>query len=158
MIESVIIDFHFQNTTYAEVWESIDREWRYSKTYYQVKRKILFLDLTNQSTFLLSQAEFLSPKAAFPPPFRWIFYFAQAVYKAKKKSTHREKLGNLEAAAEKTNVRRKKKAYFVCLKEAILVKQQKDRDNTTNENLSIFKNDLLEQFSRYLNDPDNGEN
>ena len=104
---------------------------------------------------MLSQADFLSPCAAFPPPFRWIFYFAQLVYKAKKSNTQTERL---EAAAEKTNVRRKKKAYFVCLKEVILVKQQKDRDNTMNENLSIFKNDLLEQFGRYLNDPDNDKN
>ena len=46
-MESVILDSYFQNTTYAEVWEGIDREWIYSKTYYQVKRKILFFDLSN---------------------------------------------------------------------------------------------------------------
>ena len=45
LIIRVILDYHLQNTTYAEVWESIDREWRYSKTYHQVKRKIRFLNL-----------------------------------------------------------------------------------------------------------------
>ena len=45
LINSVTLVYHLQNTTYAEVWESIDREWRYSKTYYQVKRKTCFLDL-----------------------------------------------------------------------------------------------------------------
>ena len=55
---------------------------------------------------------------------------------------------------EATNVRRKKKAYFVCLKEIIQVKHQKDRDHTLDGNLSIFKNDLLEQFGRFLNDAD----
>ena len=44
LMDSVILDLSLQNTTYAEVWESIDREWRYSKTYYQVKTKILFFD------------------------------------------------------------------------------------------------------------------
>ena len=51
-------------------------------------------------------------------------------------------------------MRRNKKLYFVCLKEVIQVKQQKDRDHTLDGNLSIFKNDLLEQFGRFLNDAD----
>ena len=58
---------------------------------------------------------------------------------------------------EATNVRRKKKAYFVCLKEILQVKQQKDRDQTMGGNLSIFKNKLLEEFGRFLNDAANDE-
>ena len=82
------------------------------------------------------------------------------MYKAKKKTRQDTKQHVLkhEAAAEKTSVRKKKKDYFFCLKELILVKQQKDKDNTMDENLSIFKNDLLEQFGRFLNDPDDDEN
>ena len=101
---------------------------------------------------MLSQAQFLGPSAAFPPPFRWIFHLAQLVYKAKKKTRQDTK------QHEKTSVRMNKKKYFFCLKELILVKQQKDKDNTMDENFSIFKNDLLEQFGRFLNDPDNDEN
>ena len=54
-------------------------------------------------------------------------------------------------------VRRKKKAYFVCLKEILQVKQQKDRDQTMGGNLLIFKNKLLEEFGRFLNDAANDE-
>ena len=38
------------NTTYTRVWEQADKEWKYSKTFYQV--------------------EFLEARAILPPPFR----------------------------------------------------------------------------------------
>ena len=47
----------------------------------------------------------------------------------------------------------KRKAwYFACLKEVIDAKQQKDRERTTDDNHRDFKNDLLEDFGRILND------
>ena len=64
----------------------------------------------------------------------------------------KNRMNSAKVHAEATNVRRRKKAYFVCLKEIIQVKHQKDRDHTLDGNLSIFKNDLLEQFGRFLND------
>ena len=139
--------------------------------------------LSNHSASRFSQAQFLSPDAAFPPPFRWIFYLAKLVYKIKKDNKTKSQIdeeqsdvttnitsdekakknrqrtvkiqSNLNTKkAEAANVRGNKKKYFLCLKEVIQVKQQKDRDHTIDGNLSIFKKDLLEEFGRFVNNND----
>ena len=46
----------------------------------------------------------------------------------------------------------RKKLYFSCLKEVIEAKHQKDKERTTDDNHRDFKNDLLEDFGRVLND------
>ena len=73
------------NSTYSEVWSSIDEEWRFNRTYYQVQ----FLCF---ASLLLSfpQAQFLLPQATFPPPFRWIFYIAKLLYKRKMRESTEE--------------------------------------------------------------------
>jgi len=109
------------NSTYGEVWGRIDREYRYSKTYYE--------------------AQFFGPHAAFPPPFQWVYLIVQMVYNIKKKEASKR---------EERNVMDKKKKYFDCLKEVIQVKQQKDKERTLDESLSCFQNDLLEQFDSFL--------
>merc|ERR1719318_784849 len=48
------------NTTFMEVSQSADLEWKYSKSYYQV--------------------QFLAPRAVLPPPFRLIYYIAKLRY------------------------------------------------------------------------------
>merc|ERR1712080_99991 len=52
------------NSTYMKVWENADMEWKYSKSFYQI--------------------QFLHPRAVFPPPFRWFYYFAKYMRKIKK--------------------------------------------------------------------------
>jgi len=51
------------NTRYAEVWERAEKEWKYSKTYYQ--------------------AAYLTPRACFPSPFGLFFYFTKLIYHLK---------------------------------------------------------------------------
>jgi hypothetical protein len=50
------------NSTYMKVWKNLDVEWTFSKTFYN-------------NTFY--QMQCLSPRAIFPPPFCWIYYFAK---------------------------------------------------------------------------------
>jgi len=45
------------NNTYLKIWENVDAEWKYSKSYFQV--------------------QYLAPCAVLPPPFRWFYYFAK---------------------------------------------------------------------------------
>jgi hypothetical protein len=52
------------NNTFSEVWQTADKKWKYSRTYYQ--------------------AQFLVDKSTFPPPFQWIYYFASLVHRCKK--------------------------------------------------------------------------
>jgi len=51
------------NTTYMNVSQHADLEWKYSKSYYQV--------------------QFLTPRAVLPPPFRLIYYYAKLMYRTK---------------------------------------------------------------------------
>ena len=46
----------------------------------------------------------------------------------------------------------RKKLYFSCLKEVIEAKHEKDKERTTDDNHRDFKNYLLEDFGRALND------
>ena len=113
---------------------------------------------------LFSQAQFLLPQAAFPPPFRWIFYIAKLTYKKKKSGSkedcdvlEKNKVNNLKNLKNEEQVHfvfqvwKRKAEYFACLKEVIEAKQQKDRERTTDDNHRDFKNDLLEDFGRILN-------
>eukprot|EP00091_Calanus_sinicus_P011228 TRINITY_DN25497_c0_g1_i1.p1 TRINITY_DN25497_c0_g1~~TRINITY_DN25497_c0_g1_i1.p1 ORF type:complete len:156 (+),score=36.72 TRINITY_DN25497_c0_g1_i1:39-470(+) len=54
------------NTSYSELWQNIQVEWKYNKSYFQ--------------------AEFLDPLEIFPVPFRWTYYIAKFVYKNKASS------------------------------------------------------------------------
>ena len=51
----------------------------------------------------------------------------------------------------------RKKWYFATLKKVMEAKQQKDRERTTDDNHRDFKNDLLEDIGRILNDQDLAE-
>lgn len=51
----------------------------------------------------------------------------------------------------------RKKWYFASLKKVLEAKQQKDRERTTEDNHRDFKNDLLEDIGRILNDQDYAE-
>merc|ERR1711962_1464733 len=49
------------NTSYSEVWQRAESEWKYERTLYV--------------------AEFIPPRASFPWPFRPFYYIARAAYK-----------------------------------------------------------------------------
>jgi len=59
------------NNTFSEVWQTADKKWKYSRTYYQ--------------------AQFLLDKSTFPPPFQWIYYLASFVHRCKKSKVQVEK-------------------------------------------------------------------
>ena len=54
------------NTTYTQISEDADIEWKYSKSF--------------------MYAQFLPTRAALPPPFRWFYYLACLARWVKKKS------------------------------------------------------------------------
>ena len=78
-----------------------------------------------------SQAQFLSPRAAVPSPFTWVYYIARAVY--------RSKGGNLEPAQE---VEEKKKKYFQLLKKLILIKERKEQEHTADDKMEDLRRDI----------------
>ena len=84
----------------------------------------------------VSQAQFLSSRAAVPSPFTWVYYIARAVY--------RRKGGCLEPSKE---VEEKKK-YFQLLKKLILIKEQKEHERTVNDRMEDLKRDI--RFTRRL--------
>ena len=49
------------NTTYNIIWSSVDTQWKYSKSFYQI--------------------QFLFPREALPSPFRVLYYLAKFLYK-----------------------------------------------------------------------------
>ena len=78
----------------------------------------------------MSQAQFLSSRAAVPSPFTWVYYIARAVY--------RSKGGSLEPAKE---VEEKKK-YFQLLKKLILVKERKEYEQTVDDKMGDLRRDI----------------
>eukprot|EP00092_Neocalanus_flemingeri_P014695 GFUD01015857.1.p1 GENE.GFUD01015857.1~~GFUD01015857.1.p1 ORF type:complete len:290 (-),score=51.62 GFUD01015857.1:8-784(-) len=52
------------NTSYSELWQNAQIEFKYSKSEFQ--------------------AQFLNPVEIFPAPFRWIYYLAKSIYRCKK--------------------------------------------------------------------------
>ena len=78
----------------------------------------------------MSQAQFLSSRAAVPSPFTWVYYIARAVY--------RSKGGSLEPAKE---VEEKKK-YFQLLKKLILIKERKEHEQTADDKMEDLRRDI----------------
>ena len=130
-----------KNNTYSEVWSSIDKEWRFSRTYYQVDFTFSQKDFLSFVSLFLPQAQFLLPQATFPPPFRWIFYIAKLLYKKKKRESL-EDCNVLEMNAVNDKIyceeeeeqvfgslhflfqaMQRKKWYFVTLKQGMETKQ-----------------------------------
>jgi len=106
------------NNTFASVWQTADKKWKYSRAYYQ--------------------AQFLLKKSTFPQPFQWIYYIAKFVHWCKKKSTEDQ---NEEPVDLLT-----KSNYLRLLKKLITIKQQKELEKTREDNLADLREDLKQDM------------
>ena len=92
------------NTSYSEVWQRAESEWKYERTLYVVihnnsKQSHFFLHVVIVKFRTSSQAEFIPPRASFPWPFRPFYHIARAAYKYKRQNTEPE--GNEKNRREK---------------------------------------------------------
>ena len=55
------------NTTYKRIWKDADKQWKYSKSFYQV--------------------QFLFPRAVMPSPLRILYYLVKHIHSCKRKTT-----------------------------------------------------------------------
>ena len=138
------------NNTFASVWQTADKKWKYSRTYYQV----IFCSV--HPRFMLSsihpynkivQAQFLMEKSTFPPPFQWIYYVAKFVHWCKKESTKDQ---GEEPVDSKT--REKKKKYLRLLKKLITIKQNKEVEMTKEDSFTDLRKDLKQDMTKEIQD------
>lgn len=115
------------NNTFASVWQTADKKWKYSRTYYQ--------------------AQFLMEKSTFPPPFQWIYYVAKFVHWCKKDSTKDQ---GEEPVDSKT--REKKKKYLRLLKKLITIKQNKEVEMTKEDSFTDLRKDLKQDMTKEIQD------
>ena len=80
----------------------------------------------------VSSAQFLSPRAALPSPFTWVYYIARAVYRSKR--------GGLELSEEA--VVEEKRKYFQLLKKLALIKERKENDQTADEKIEDLRRNV----------------
>merc|ERR1719206_1224673 len=95
------------NTTYTKISQDSDIEWKYSKSF--------------------MYAQFLSTRAALPPPFRWFYYLALLVRWVKRRSQNHK--------VEKRHTLEKQK-YFCLLTKLVKTKMQLDILEKKNEELA----------------------
>ena len=67
------------NTTYMAMWACADKEWKYSKTYFQVPHNFL----SGITQIFVFQSQFLAPRAVFPAPFSPFYYLTLAIYRCR---------------------------------------------------------------------------
>merc|ERR550532_4005105 len=107
------------NNTFDRFWPEADRNWKYSKTYYQ--------------------AQFLREKTTFPSPFQWIFYLARLVQWCKKScggAATKEK--NQKQQKRST----KRKEYLQLLKKLLDIKLHIELENTSEDKLADLRKDI----------------
>ena len=117
------------NTSYSELWQNAQKEWKYSKSYFQVNFHILV-----DSILLFLKAQFLEPLETFPVPFRSIYYLAKAVYMIKKKE-------DLDPVTEDQG------KYFCLLRDLILNKKEAESEKTQEDKMNDLKKDILNDMN-----------
>ena len=106
------------------MWKRSDKEWKYSKSYYQV----LFSVFTQTISFVLHfQAQFLATQAVFPSPFRWVYYLAHFVFQLKR---------------GRASTNQEKRTYLKLLKRLILTKQRKEYAKTDKDQIADVRTDM----------------
>merc|ERR1712243_259700 len=100
------------NTTYTKISEESDIEWKYSKSF--------------------MYAQFLSTRAALPPPFRWFYYLALFVRWVKK---------SRKLTVEQKNTLEKQK-YFELLSKLVKTKMQLDIEDSIEDDFDDLRKDL----------------
>ena len=116
------------NTSYSELWQNAQKEWKYSKSYFQVNFHILV-----DRILLFLKAQFLEPLETFPVPFRSIYYLAKAVYKTKKE--------DLDPVTEDQG------KYFCLLRDLILNKKEAESEKTQEDKMNDLKKDILNDMN-----------
>ena len=106
------------NTTYTKISQDSDIEWKYSKSF--------------------MYAQFLSTRAALPPPFRWFYYLALLVRWVKRRSQNHN--------VEKRNTLEKQK-YFRLLTKLVKTKMQLDIEDSIEDDFD----DLRKDFKNVVN-------
>jgi len=115
------------NNTFASVWQTADKKWKYSRSYYQ--------------------AQFLLEKSTFPPPFQWMYYIAKLVHFCKKES---KKDQDEEPVDRLTKL--KKLKYLRLLKKLITVKQNREEEMTKEDSLTDLRKDLKQDMTKEIQD------
>ena len=72
------------NTTYKRIWDDADRQWKYSKSFYQV--------------------QFLFPRAVMPSPWRILYYLVKHIHVCKRKNTGSNKQAEIYQTYKNTLV------------------------------------------------------
>merc|ERR1712013_520440 len=101
------------NTTYTKISQDSDIEWKYSKSF--------------------MYAQFLSTRAALPPPFRWFYYLALLVRWVKRRSQNHK--------VEKRHTLEKQK-YFCLLTKLVKTKMQLDIEDSIEDDFDDLRKDL----------------
>jgi hypothetical protein len=121
------------NNTFSDVWQKADRNWKYSKSYYQ--------------------AQFLDEKATFPSPFQWIVFLAYLVRKCKNCG------GGVEKSKRMVEQGEKRREYLKLLKKLLEIKLHNEFEKTSEDkqadlrkdiqlDLKAMKEELLAQLGR----------
>ena len=87
----------------------------------------------------VSWAQFLSPRAALPSPFTWIYYIARAVYMSKG--------GGLQLTEETSF--EEKRNYLWLLKKLVLVKEQKENEQMADEKIEDLRRDIRNDWMEW---------
>ena len=101
------------NSTYMKVWQNVDMEWKFSRTFFQV--------------------QYLAPRTVFPPPFRWLYYFAKLGRWIRRQRGGKEQSSGKESQVEE---------YMDLVHKLILTKIQSDKETTVQDDFKDLKIDL----------------
>ena len=104
------------NTTYKRIWDDADRQWKYSKSFYQV--------------------QFLFPRAVLPSPMRILYYLVKHIHSCKRKQQKRQKTDEKNKQAEIY------KNYKQTLVQILRVKLTSDYENTIEEDFEDLRQDI----------------
>ena len=104
------------NTTYKRIWDDADRQWKYSKSFYQV--------------------QFLFPRAVLPSPMRILYYLVKHIHSCKRKQQTRHQKTERNKQAEIF------RSYKQTLVEILTVKLTSDYENTIQEDFEDLRQDI----------------
>ena len=101
------------NTTYKRIWDDADRQWKYSKSFYQV--------------------QFLFPRAVMPSPMRILYYLVKHIHSCKRRQ---------QKTTEKNKQAEIFKNYKQTLVEILSVKLTSDFEDTMEEDFKDLRQDI----------------
>ena len=105
------------------MWKRSDKEWKYSKSYFQV----LFCFHQKYFIRISLSGPILATQAVFPSPFRWVYYLAHFVFQLKR---------------GRASTNQEKRTYLKLLKRLILTKQRKEYAKTDKDQIADVRTDM----------------